>query len=184
MNYRHAQHIVVFAGSECREDRREYYYSLAYDMGRLLAKEGFVVVTGGGPGLMNEVMRGAYEAKGRTIGICLAVSGRKQSEYITKRYVFRSLRLRVQKLFSLGNHFIAVPGGIGTMAEITMVLDFKRRGKLAEAQKLILVDSYYREFETLLEKMRKEGFINEKIKHLYTLVNDPFEAIKVLKASK
>jgi len=175
------KHIVVFAGNECRQEKEEHYYSLAYDMGMLLSKEGFVVVTGGGPGLMNEVMRGAYESKGRTIGICLAVAGRIQSKFITKRYMFRSLHSRIKKLISIGDHFIAIPGGVGTTTEIMTVLDLKRRKKISQKQKLILVDAYYHEFESLIEKMKKEGFAGDDIDSFYTVVKDPFAAIEILK---
>lgn len=178
------KHVVVFAGNECRPDKQEYYYSLAYDTGRLLAKAGFVVVTGGGPGLMNEVMRGAHEAKGKTIGVCLAVPGRKQSEYITKRYIFHSLHSRIQKLISLGDHFVALPGGIGTATEIAMVLDLKRKKEILDGQKLILIDAYYREFQLLIEKMKKEGFVGDDVDSFYTMVRDPFEAIEKLKETK
>lgn len=175
--------IVVFAGNECRKDREDYYFSLAYRIGKLLAKAGFVVVTGGGPGLMNQTTKGAFEAGGKTIGVCLKISGRKQSEYLTEKCEYHSLDPRREKLLSLGHGFIALPGGIGTFNEICQVLVLKRKMEISREIPLILIGSYFQEFKLLIDKLKSEGFIRKDFDSLFTIVASPEEALEKLKGS-
>lgn len=176
--------IAVFAGNECGKEKEKYYYSLAYNTGKLLAQNNFVTVTGGGPGLMNEVMRGAYENKGTTIGIRLSVPGRKHSEFATEFFLFSDLNLRQTELLSMADGFLALPGGVGTLYEIFAVVALKRKGELDKKKPLILIDGYYEELELLMGKMHKEGFAAEEVKSFYERVKTPMEAVKMLQNGK
>jgi len=173
--------IVVFAGSECSPKREKYYYSLAYKTGKLLAEAGFTVVTGGGPGLMNEVSHGATDGGGKTVGVCLDIAGRTQSKYLSEKFMFTHLGPRQDKLLELGDGFLALPGGIGTLHEVVAVLALKRKNEIPPNKPLIIIDGYYQEFRELLEKMQQEGFITENLYSLFTMVKTPEEAIEKLK---
>ena len=172
--------VVVFAGSECNPKREKYYYSLAYKTGKLLAEAGFVVVTGGGPGLMNEVSHGATDAGGKTVGVCLEIAGRIQSKYLSEKFIFTHLGPRQDKLLELGDGYLALPRGIGTLHEVVAVLALKRKNEIPPNKPLIIIDGYYQEFRELLEKMQQEGFITEDLYSLFAIVKTPEEAIKLL----
>ena len=124
------KNIVVFAGNGCRKDREEFYYSLSYETGKILAQSGFTVVTGGGPGLMNQALKGAYENSGKTIGVRLYQEGKVQSPFVTKTFFYHDLKPRQAKLISLAGAFLALPGGVGTFYEIFEVLSLKRKGEI------------------------------------------------------
>ncbi len=173
--------IVVFAGNECSVEKEKYYYPLAYKTGKLLAKSGFTVVTGGGEGLMNEVMRGAFEAGGKTIGIRLNIAGRKHSEFVTKTLLFSDLNARQEEILRIGDGYLTLPGGVGTLYEMFAVLALKRKGELSERKPLIIIDGYYKEFEILMNKMYAEGFAEKKINSFYKMVDSPEEAVEKLK---
>lgn len=173
--------IVVFAGNECVKDKEKYYYSLAYKTGKLLAKNNFITVTGGGPGLMNEVMRGAYENGGETIGVRLNVPCRKHSEFVTEFILYTDLVTRQTELLKMADGFVSLPGGVGTFYEIFAVLALKRKQEIDKNKPLILVDGYYEEFELLMGEMYKEGFAEKEIKSFYKIVKMPEEAIAELK---
>lgn len=175
--------IVVFAGNECFPVKKKYYYSLAYKTGKLLAENNFITVTGGGPGLMNEVMRGAYENGGETLGIRLNVAGRKHSEYVTKSLLFDNLNERQEKLLKIADGFISLPGGVGTLYEIFAVLALKRKGELDKRKPLILISEYFKEFEMLMETMYEEGFVEKEIKSFYRYAVSCEEVINLLKVS-
>jgi len=175
--------IVVFAGNQCSRKREKYYFHLAYRAGRLLAENGYIVLTGGGPGLMNEVMRGAYQAGGKTIAVCLQVSGRKQTEFATEKLLYNALSDRLDKLISLGEGFVCLPGGIGTLHEIAAVLALKRKKEIDIRIPLILVDPYFQAFGQLVDRMIREGFIDRTIRSFYNSVRIPEEAVKILKQS-
>lgn len=173
--------VVVFAGNECSKEKEKYYYPLAYETGKQLAESGFVTVTGGGPGLMNQVCKGAFEATGEVVGICLNLSGRKQSEYLTRKESFDHLRPRQERLISLGDAFIAIPGGVGTCFEIFEILSLKRKKDIELTKPLILVDAYFRELNDLLQKMEKEEFVQLDVNTFYELVDTPTQAVSILK---
>ncbi len=175
--------IVVFAGNECKKEKEKYYFPLAYQTGKLLAGAGFVIVSGGGPGLMDQVSRGAFEAKGETIGICIDLPGRIQSKFLTSQMIFDKLIPRQEKLISLGDGFLALPGGIGTLFEIAEILALKRKKDIPPDCPMILIDGYYNKLEPFFEKMQQEGFTNYDFPSLYALVNSPEGAIEALNKS-
>lgn len=173
--------IVVFAGNECHPDREKYYYNFSYQTGKILAENGYTVITGGGPGLMNQVSRGAYEALGSTIGVRLIIEGREHSSYLKKRYDYKLLRLRQKKLLSLGDAYMALPGGIGTMYEIFELLALKRKNEIPRTAPFILLDDYFQYFNNLMNYMKMEGFIRSEDFNLYKLIKTPRQACQYLK---
>lgn len=171
---------VVFAGNECSKEKESYYYNVAYDTGKLLARSGYITVTGGGPGLMNEVSRGAYEAGGETLGICLTVAGRNHSNFLTTREIFDHLNSRQDRLIGLADAFIALPGGIGTFYEVFAVIALKRKHEIEEEKPMILVDGFYKKFEQMMGEIYQQGFAQNSVKELYTLVKTPIDAINII----
>ena len=175
------KNVVVFAANECSKEKEAYYYSQARETGRLLAKNGFTTVTGGGPGLMDEVMHGAFAAGGKTIAICLDFPGRKQTEYATEKLVYKDLTARQTKLISLGDAFLSLPGGLGTFYEISAVLAHKRKLEIDPGIPFILIDGYFREYQSLVDKMVKEGFTDAKVYEFFKHAQSPQDAIRFLK---
>ncbi len=172
--------VSIFAGNGCAKEKEEYYFTLAHKMGELLAKNNFVTVTGAGNGLMEEVMRGAFEAGGETIGVVLNFEGRKRSKHLTSSTEFDTLGPRQDKLIAEGDAYIALPGGIGTMYEILNILALKRLKEIPREKPLILVGEYYKMFEEMLRKIVAEGFVEEKVFSYYTIVKTPEEALKFI----
>lgn len=173
--------IVVFAGNECTKEKEAYYYNVAYQTGKLLAQSGFIVATGGGEGLMNQVSKGARDNGGETVGVCLYIPNRIQSKYLSKRYLYYKLNSRQKKLISLADGFIALPGGIGTLYEITAVLALKKKSEIPEKTPCILIDGYYREFQQLIDKIVYNGFASEKLNSLFQMASSPDHAVRLLK---
>lgn len=178
------QNIVVFAGNDCLAEKQNYYFSIAFKTGELLARNGFTTVSGGGPGLMDESMRGAFQNGGKTIAVCLQVDGRKQSEYATEKSIYKVLNERQNKLISYGDAFIALPGGVGTLYEIFAILALKRKGEILDNKPLILVDSYFELLIPFLKKMIQEGFIDTSLNNHYKFVSTPEEAIALIKSNE
>ena len=175
------RHIVVFAGSRCLPEKESYYFDLAYRTGRLCAEAGFVVVTGGGYGLMDEVLRGATENGGKALAVGLNFENRIDSPYAHDTTSFDAISPRLEKLIEIGDAYIALPGGIGTFHEIMSVLALKHLKELPTDKPFILVDSYYQLLENLFPTMQKEGFISESLYSLYDTVNTPEEALNLIR---
>ncbi len=175
------KNIAIFAGNGCKKEKEPEYFPLAHTMGELLAKNNFVTVTGAGAGLMEEALRGAFQAGGETIGVGLNFEGRKRSQYLTSSTEFDTLAPRQDKLIQTGDAYIALPGGVGTFYEIFNILALKRLKEIPPEKPLILVGTYYEDFEHMLKKMAKEGFVEEKVFSLYDMAATPEEALVLLK---
>jgi len=173
--------IVVFAGNGCKKEKEKYYFNLAYRTGELLAEAGFATVTGGGPGLMDEVMKGAWEKGGDTIGIRLNVQGVRHSKYAKEFSIYDSLVERQNKLIELGDSFIALPGGIGTYYEIFAVIAMKRKKEIPQSKHMILLSSYFKDFDKIIDKFINDGFASGEMRSFYSLAQNPEEAIDILK---
>jgi len=173
--------IAVFAGSECDGPKKEYYLALARRTGALLAQSGFVAMTGAGSaGLMNETLRGAHESGGKTMGIGLNIKGRTQSTFAHSIDIYDKLGLRQDQLIQLGDAYIALPGGIGTLYEIANIIALKRIDEMPTDKPLILIDEYYDMIRPLIRTMMAEGFARD-LDACYTIVKTPEEAIYLLK---
>lgn len=168
--------VAVFGGSGTRPDNQEYYFNLAYETGKLLAQNNYIVITGAGPGLMDETLRGAIEAGGETIGVYFNKKGRKQSQYVTTPYWFDTLRPRQKKIIEVAEACIALPGGIGTLYEFIEVLALKKVGDIPAAKPLILLNDYYDNLNKLFQEVVTEGFAQESLYDLYFLAKSPTDA--------
>lgn len=175
------ERVVVFAGNDCKIERQSHYFKMAYATGQLLAGAGFTVITGGGSGLMDETLRGAIEAGGKTIGVALDFPGRKQSVYVHTSELFSTLGPRQNRLISLGDAYIALPGGIGTFYEVNTILALKRVNELPPTKPLVLVGSNFHPLNLILEQMEREGFVNSIVWSYFSIVQTPEEAIHILK---
>lgn len=172
--------VAVFGGSGTRPDNQEYYFRLAYETGKLLAQSGYIVITGAGPGLMDETLRGAIEAGGETIGVYFNKEGRKQSQYVTTPYWFDTLRPRQEKIMEVAEACITLPGGVGTLYEFIEVLALKKVGDIPATKPLILLNDYYADLHKLLQEVVKEGFAPASMYDLYYLAKTPDIAVKYI----
>ena len=121
--------VTVFGSARFGEDHE--YYELARDMGRELAKLGYAVMTGGGPGLMEAANRGAKEAGGLSLG-CNIQLPREQipNPYLDKFIRFEHFFVRKVMLVKYSKAFVVMPGGFGTLDEAFEVATLIQTGKL------------------------------------------------------
>lgn len=121
--------ITIFGSSTVQPGTAEYIQ--AYQLGKALAEAGFVIVNGGYGGTMEAASRGASEAGGHTIGItCTAFTGRTANCWIAEEIAVERYLDRLLKLIELGDAFVALPGGTGTLAEVALVWEMIRKGEL------------------------------------------------------
>jgi uncharacterized protein (TIGR00730 family) len=175
------QKVVIFAGNHCVKEKESYYFDLAYNLGRLLAQNNFVVASGAGPGLMDEALRGAIETGGETMGVALNLEGRRQSKYVSSSTIFDKLGPRQDSLVALGDAYVALPGGVGTLHEISNILALKRVKEIPASKPLILIGRYYHPLKDVFDEMVADGFVDKGIFSLYDLVNTPEGAIKIIR---
>lgn len=143
--------ITVFGSSSPKEG--EPSYEEARRLGELLAKAGHCILTGGYMGTMEAVSRGAAEAGGHTVGVtCEQIETWRKSkanQWVKEERRFPTLRERLYSLIESCDAALALPGGIGTLAEISVMWSQMQTASM-EARPLILIgDAWQKTFEAL-----------------------------------
>ena len=139
-----SERIITIFGSG-RPGRDDSVYTLAYETAKLLAEAGFVIANGGYGGTMLAAAKGAAEAGGQTIGVtCSAFKASRANEYIGREIVTGSLDERLDTLIKLGQGYVVLPGGTGTLLELAKVWELKNKGFLEERKPIILVGGFWR----------------------------------------
>src|SRR5262249_14775602 len=108
--------VTVFGSARFKEDHPQY--RAARQVGALLARAGFTVMTGGGPGIMEAANRGAKDVGGKTVGCNIELpQEQKPNPYLDHWVTFRHFYVRKLMLVKYSYAFIAMPGGFGTLDE-------------------------------------------------------------------
>ncbi|MBI4978418.1 MAG: TIGR00730 family Rossman fold protein [Spirochaetes bacterium] len=109
--------VTVFGSARTQPDNK--YYQEAVKLGGMLAHEGISVITGGGPGIMEAANKGAYEAKGRSIGLNIELPHeQKPNPYLTDSIDFHYFFARKVMFVKYATAFVIFPGGYGTLDEL------------------------------------------------------------------
>ena len=178
----HYTSITVYCSSSNHVDK--VYLELAGQMGRLIAECGYTLVFGGGKvGLMGALSAGARERAGKVKGVIL----RKFLEIgvgdpqVTEMIIKEDMRSRKQGLEEAGDAYIALPGGFGTLEEITEILSFKQLGFHRKPIIFLNVKGYFNSLLNQFEVSFAERFIESRFRRLYKVVETPEEALAYLK---
>jgi uncharacterized protein (TIGR00730 family) len=153
--------VTVFGSA--RYDETHPYYALGREVGRGLARVGFTVMTGGGPGLMEAANRGAREAGGRSVGCNIELPEEQvPNPYLDRSVTCRYFFVRKVLLFKYSYAFIALPGGLGTLNELLEALTLIQTGKIANFPVVLLGTAYWRPLQSMLRHLALAHTIDAK----------------------
>lgn len=152
--------VSIFGSA--RTPSADPYYQKAVETAGLLARAGFAVITGGGPGIMEAANRGAKEAGGLSIGCNIELPFEQfLNRYVDKAMTFRYFFVRKTMFVKYSEAFISFPGGFGTLDELFGALTLIQTKKISDFP-VILVGSEY--WCGLIDWMRDRMLAEKKIK--------------------
>lgn len=176
--------VSIFGSARLQPD--DPYYKMATEIAEKITAMGFGIITGGGPGIMEAGNKGAYNAKGKSIGLNIDLPFEQHfNPYISKAYSMNFDYFFVRKVvfvkYSQG--FIVMPGGFGTLDELTEAITLIQTNKIARFP-IVLVGSDF--WSGLLEWFQKtllaKGMIKESDLSLYRVVDTADEAVEHIRA--
>lgn len=167
--------VTVFGSSTVREDSDEY--AVARRLGRLLAESGYEVINGGQRGTMDGVARGCAEAGGRCIGITVrGAPWGSPTEHVAELIHYDDLVSRTRELLMRADAWLALPGQVGTLAEVALAWTLIA-GRLLEPGPLVLVG---RPWQDAVRPLAAALGIRRELVAFLTVVATPEEAMRCL----
>jgi uncharacterized protein (TIGR00730 family) len=173
--------VTIFGSARFPEDHPEY--GRARKMGALLAKEGFTVMTGGGPGIMEAANRGAFEAGGQSIGCNIHLPHEQHANpYLNISITFYYFFVRKVMLVKYSSAFLIFPGGFGTLDELSEAITLILTGKHPPFPVILVGKEYWHGFmHWANEVLVKNGTVRPEELQALILVDSPEEAMELLK---
>ncbi len=170
--------VSVFGSARTREDSK--YWTIAYEIGRLLVDEGVAVITGGGPGAMEAANKGAWDAGGKSIGLGIELPHEQSmNPWVNIGINFRYFFARKTMFVKYSSGFIAMPGGFGTMDELFEALTLVQTSKIHSFPIVLVGSDYWRGLvDWVAGSMVAEGTLDEAELDLIHLVDEPEEAVR------
>jgi uncharacterized protein (TIGR00730 family) len=174
--------ITVFGSA--RVQPGDPAYDMAREIGKLLAAEGYAVITGGGPGVMEAANRGCQEGGGLSVGCNIELPHEQSiNNYVDLGVEFRYFFARKTMFVKYADGFVILPGGFGTMDELFEAITLIQTGKI-EHFPVILVGSAF--FGGLLEwikiKLLGEGMVSPEDLDLMQVTDDPKRVVEIIRS--
>jgi hypothetical protein len=172
--------VSIFGSARIGEGHR--WYELCRETAACLARHGFTVITGGGPGLMEAANRGASEAGGESIGLNIELP----HEQGTNPYVKRSLHFHyffARKLMFVryARAFVVMPGGFGTLDELFECLTLIQTNRIRHFPAILVGTAYWAPMlEWIDDTLEEEGMISPEDKTLLLTADEPDEVCEHL----
>ncbi len=169
--------VSIFGSARTPEDNE--YYIAARETGKLLAENGFEVITGGGPGIMEAGNRGAFEAGGISVGVNIELPFEQSpNPYQTHELTFKYFMIRKTMFIKYSNAYVIFPGGFGTMDEIFEALTLIQTRKIRNFPVVLFGSSYWKGLLSwLTSTMLSEKNISEPDLSLMYLTDSPQDAV-------
>ncbi len=172
--------ITVFGSARAKQT--DPYYAAGRSLGASLAKRGFAVITGGGPGIMEAVNRGCHEAGGLSVGCNIELpSEQSLNPYVDLGVEFRYFFVRKNMFVKYARGFVIFPGGFGTLDELFESLTLAQTGKIEHFPIVLYGKEYWAGLlEWLKDHVLAMGAINPEDLELMTLTDDPEHAAEMV----
>ena len=173
--------VSLFGSSRSQVTNK--YYKLAEEIAYLLAREGYAIITGSGPGIMEAANKGAKRAGGQSIGLNIQLPSEQQpNKYVDILLDFHYFFVRKVMFVKYAKAFVIMPGGYGTLDEFSEAINLIQTRRIPRFPVVLFGSEYW---EGMLrwfkDTMLKDGNISKKDLEIFTVVDKPREVVAVVK---
>ena len=176
--------VSIFGSARTRADNPQY--GAAQETAGLLARAGFAVITGGGPGIMEAANKGAFEAGGLSIGCNIELPfEQRPNPYLTRSLTFKYFFVRKTMFVKYSTAFVIFPGGFGTLDELFESLTLIQTRKIKNFPVVLFGKSYWKGMLEWVEaQMLQEGKVAASDLRLLHLTDSPAEVVDIVVKSQ
>lgn len=180
------QKSVTFFGANQFKEDNPYYADARSLASHVVAKLGYSVLSGGGPGIMEAANRGAYEAGGNSLGLLIKLPNEQViNKYITKSFASYYFFARKVFLTFSAEAFIFYPGGFGTLDEFFEILTLIQTKKIANVPLICVGSEFWNKLKVFMEREQLgRGAIMPEDLNLFHIVDDHDKIIEIIKIRK
>lgn len=172
--------VTVFGSARFTEGHT--YYEQTRQLSGAIARLGFTIITGGGPGLMEAANRGAKEVGGRSVGCNIVLPmEQKHNPYLDKWIDMKHFFVRKVLLVKYSYAFVVMPGGYGTLDEYFEALTLIQTHKIKDFPVIIFGKEYHKELIDHIERMKAEKTIDQLDDRLFLVTDDMNEALELIR---
>ncbi len=173
--------VSVFGSARLGEDTPEYRETR--EVCRRIARAGYNVITGGGPGLMEAANRGARDGDGLSVGVNIELhTEQNPNPYLDRRFECRYFFVRKLLFVRYACAFLIFPGGFGTLDEAFEALTLVQTQKIPNFPVLFFGGDFWRDLEAHLDRMQARGIIEDGEREMVRMVGGADEALEILLA--
>ena len=172
--------VTIFGSSRTLPE--ETYYKKAVEIARLLAKAGYAIITGAGPGIMEAANKGAKEGGGLSIGLNIEIpSEQKSNRYVEKLLSFRYFFCRKMMFIKYAHAYIVFPGGFGTIDEFFEAITLIQTQRTPRFPVILVGTDYWKGLtDWMNETLLKTDKISKSDLKIFQTIDEPGEILRAV----
>ena len=172
--------VAIFGSARTPAESAEY--AAAQETASLFVREGFAVITGGGPGIMEAANKGAFEAGGLSVGCNIELPfEQRPNAYQTRSLTFRYFFVRKMMFVKYSLGFVIFPGGFGTLDELFEALTLIQTKKIRNFPVVLFGSAYWKGLvDWINEVALREGKVAPKDLNLFRITDSPAEVVQIV----
>lgn len=174
--------VSIFGSARTKSDNP--YYTLCIDIARRLSDEGFAVISGGGPGIMEAANKGAFEGASSSVGLNIELPFEQSNNaWQDISLSFRHFFARKVAFVKYADAYVVLPGGFGTLDELSEVLTLIQTGKSRRIPVILVGTSFWQGLLDWFDKqLIPDGMIDDSDMKLMKVIDDPAQVVEAIRA--
>ena len=173
--------VTIFGSARFKPSNK--YYKLADDTAYLMAKSGFSVITGAGPGIMEAANKGANRAKGDSVGLNILIpTAQKPNKYVTRSVEFKYFFCRKVMFIKYTKAIIVFPGGFGTLDELFEGITLVQTERIEPLPVILVGGEYWKDLlKWINNKLLPRDAIEKKDLTIFSVADTPKEILEIIR---